>query len=201
MQSITLHEQAHLLRVDNQKSVHWLSVPAYSVGRATSLAAKKAGFSLVVTGQGGGRGLIPLITGDLYPADGKLLWLSANSISFDLQAQLASNQFTVERLTAYKMPKVKSSDIQLLGKLMACKAAAAVVMSARSMSFFRGLLDSSGCASYRSKVSLILGSSNIAKTAGSGWDQIIVARSPRRSRLLAIATLLHRQSSAHGHDN
>ncbi|HBD52958.1 MAG TPA: hypothetical protein DC036_10705, partial [Alphaproteobacteria bacterium] len=73
-------------------------LPAYAVGRSTAAAARQAGFAEVITGHGGGSGLVPLLVADLKPHAGALLWPSATTISFDMAASLESFGFAVQRL-------------------------------------------------------------------------------------------------------
>ena len=49
-------------------------------------------------------------------------------------------------------------------------------------------------AEYRKRITVIASSEAIAAVAGSEWADIIVAKAPRRSRVLAIATLIHHRS-------
>jgi uroporphyrinogen-III synthase len=176
------------------KSCAWLSMPVYAVGGSTARAAKKHGFQKVKTGCGGGMGLMPLILSDLDPDNGKLFWPSARSVSFDMATKLARFGFTVDRLPAYAMLETNNIGSILPGKLAKCKTAAVVAMSMRSLSLFTGLLDTADYASQQHKITVIAGSAVIAEAAGLGWAGIVVAKAPRRSRLLAIATLLHRRS-------
>ena len=185
--------------VDVDKPAAWLSMPVYAVGRGTAQAAKNSGYRSVITGHGGGGGLVPLILANLRPENGKLFWPAAQSISFDMTAQLAPYDFVVDRHTAYAMPMADNLSQHLLAPLTACQSAAVVAMSARSLSVFRRLLDAAGCASYRSKITVIAGSAGIAAAAGPGWGGTLVARAPRRSRLLAIATMLHRRRTLPQH--
>ena len=62
--------------------------------------ARQAGFAEVITGHGGGSGLVPLLVADLHPHAGALLWPSATTISFDMAASLESFGFAVQRLPA-----------------------------------------------------------------------------------------------------
>ena len=169
------------------------SLPVYAVGRNTALAARQAGFEQVTSGPGDGQGLLPLMTADLRKDAGKILWPRATIISFDIASRLAEFGFAVQQIPVYAMTPTANHADDLLARLAACSSAAVVAMSARSMTFFSQLLDSRECADQRKIVTVIAGSASIAAAAGSGWADIIVAKAPRRSRLLAIATLLHRR--------
>ena len=97
------------------------------------------------------------------------------------------------QIPVYAMTPTANHAADLLARLAACSSAAVVAMSAQSMRLFSQMLDSQECADQRKIVTVIAGSASIAAAAGSGWADIIVAKAPRRSRLLAIATLLHRR--------
>lgn len=169
------------------------SLPVYAVGRSTALAARQAGFDRVVIGPGDGKGLLSILTADLRQDAGKILWPRATIISFDIASRLAEFGFAVQQIPVYAMTPTANHAADLLARLAACSSAAVVAMSARSMTLFSQMLDSQECADQRKIVTVIAGSASIAAAAGSGWADIIVAKAPRRSRLLAIATLLHRR--------
>ena len=59
------------------------------------------------------------------------------------------------------------------------------------MDLFSQTLNASQFAGYRKRITVITSSRAIAAAAGSGWADIVVAKAPRRSRVLAIATLIH----------
>ena len=169
------------------------SLPVYAVGRSTALAARQAGFDRVMSGPGDGKELLSILAADLSQDAGKILWPSATIISFDITSRLAEFGFEVQQIPVYAMTPTANHAADLLAQLAACSSAAVVAMSARSMKLFSQMLDSLECADQRKIITVIAGSASIAAAAGSGWADIIVAKAPRRSRLLAIATLLHRR--------
>ena len=71
--------------------------------------------------------------------------------------------------------------------------ASVVAMSPRSIRIFRENIDAIGNGLSLAGISLIAGSAAIADAAGDGWQNVYVARQPRRSRLLAIAVLLNQR--------
>jgi len=171
----------------------WRSLPVYAVGRGTALAAKQAGFTHIVTGHGGGAGLVPLINRDLRPDAGGLFWPSAEVISYDMAAHLAPDGFTVQRMPVYAMPPSAGLDDAVAQRLATARSAAVVAMSARSLSLFSDMLGGAGLDAARKHISVIAASAAIAAAAPPGWAKIFTAKAPRRSRLLAIATFLHRR--------
>ena len=169
------------------------SLPVYAVGRNTALAARQAGFEKVIRGPGDGKGLLTIMTGDLRQNAGRILWPSASMISFDIASYLTEFGFSVQRIPVYTMKPLVSCAVDLSARLATCSSAAVAAMSARSMALFSELLDNQEFAGQRKIITVIAGSALIAAAAGLGWADIIVAKAPRRSRILAIATLLHRR--------
>ena len=178
---------------DLSKHVSLRSLPVYAVGRSTALAARQAGFDQVTSGQGNGEGLLTLITADLEPDAGKILWPRATVISFDIAIHLAEFGFSVQQIPVYSMIPTEGHAADLLARLTASSSAAVVAMSARSMVLFSRMLEKPELVDQRKIITVIAGSTLIAAAAGSGWANIIVAKAPRRSRILAIATFVHRR--------
>lgn len=169
------------------------SLPSYAVGRSTAIAARQAGFSKVITGHGGGRGLLPLLVSDLRPDAGTLLWPSAVNISFDIAGSLGKFGFVVTRMPVYAMPATNHADTNLSECLATHSSAAVVAMSARSIELFSKLLTNNQLDECRDIITVIAGSQSIANAAGSRWANILIAKAPRRSRLLAISRFVHRR--------
>jgi len=167
------------------------SLPVYAVARSTALAARQARFEDVTTGPGDGNALVPLMVANLNPNAGDILWPSASIISFDIASRLADFGYSVRQIPVYAMVATKQIFDELPARLAACSSAAVAAMSARSMDLFSQMLNTSQFAGYRKRITVIASSKVIAAAAGSGWADIIVAKAPRRSRVLAIATLIH----------
>ena len=70
---------------------------------------------------------------------------------------------------------------------------AIVTFSARTSEAFAALMKDAGLWHLRSNIIVIAGSKAIGDAAGAGWREVIVARAPKRSRILAIATLVYRR--------
>ena len=167
------------------------SLPVYAVGRRTALAARQAGFDDVTTGPGNGDSLVPLMVANLNPNAGDILWPSASIISFDIASRLADFGYSVSQIPVYTMVATKPISDDLPARLAACSSAAVVAMSARSMDLFSQMLNTSQFAGYRKRIIVIASSKAIVAAAGSGWADVIIAKAPRRSRVLAIATFIH----------
>lgn len=188
------------------KAAAWMMKPAFVVGTATAAAARDAGFSRLITGNGGGAGLIAPIrqagassgasSGALSGAlsgvaTGRLVWPSAVNISFDMAAALPD--FDVERVPVYQMVAAAGFTPAITNALDGQKIAAVIAMSPRSIQLFRAAIAAAGQDAALASISLIAGSNAIASAAGSGWKKVYTARHPRRSRLMAIAVLRHQR--------
>jgi uroporphyrinogen-III synthase len=170
------------------------NLPVFVVGRASGRMARKAGFSEVTVGAGGGAGLVPLILArtlarrDLTGAP--LLWPCAVHRGFDMQAALAP-QVAVTMLPVYEMKPMPRFDDRALAALGDGRVGAVILMSARSARLFREMLARHDLEPRINGMALIAGSKAIADAAGSGWDEEFVARRSTRARLLAIAALFY----------
>ena len=169
------------------------ALPAYAVGRSTAAAARQAAFAEVITGHGGGSGLLPLLVAALHPHAGALLWPSATTISFDMAASLERFGFAVQRLPVYAMPAQTDIGSHLPDRLLTHSSAAVVAMSARSIDLFSAMLRDNQLDHRRHIITVIAASQSIAEAAGAGWADILLAKAARRSRLLAIATVIYRR--------
>ena len=178
----------------------WKKMPAFVVGAASAAAAFNVGFSNIVVGTGGGRGLLKPIHQYITEITGKqdslclpFFWPSATEISFDIVTSLADYEISVKRLPVYQMTANKGLDVATKALLDNGSIASVVAMSPRSIRIFRENIDAIGNGLSLAGISLIAGSAAIADAAGDGWQNVYVARQPRRSRLLAIAVLLNQR--------
>ena len=172
----------------------WTGLPVFAVGRASGRVARKAGFSDVTVGTGGGAGLAPLIlarTGARHdPGNAPLLWPCAVHLGFDMKAALAPH-IDVTALPVYEMKAVPQLDSRACAALADGRVGAVILMSARSARLFRDLLMRHKLDATVSGMALIAGSAEIAAAAGPGWGEQFIARRSTRARLLAIAALFY----------
>jgi uroporphyrinogen-III synthase len=173
----------------------WCDKPAFVVGNATADAARRAGFDWIIMGSGGGRGLVPAIKQDYASRAMPLFWPSAEDIGFDIAASMAAIDLAVVRWPVYRMDPVEALCKPVCSALAARSIGAVIGMSARSVRLFRDNLYRESAALDLQRISLIAGSNVIAEAAGAGWREILVARQPRRSRLLAIAVLRYQRDN------
>ena len=113
----------------------WAALPVFAVGPATARVAGMAGFSVKVTGHGGGGGLAPLIHEHVNAGGLPLLWPAARDRGFDMVAALAP-AITVEDIAVYAMERTLRLTDAALDALAYGKILAVKLMSARSAHLF-----------------------------------------------------------------
>ncbi len=150
-----------------------------------------AGFIHVFLGSGGGAGLVPKILECLPALQGRILWPAAVDRSFDMASALKLHGYNVQTIDVYVAQPQLHFSSDKIKPIRDGSVSGVIVMSSRSACLFCKFLNDQGLDSRRANITLIAGSSAIAEAAGSGWRQIHIAKVPRRSRLLAIATLLY----------
>jgi len=92
-------------------------IKCYCVGKATEHAAKQAGFINTYTSEGTVDSLIELIVRTSETKSGKLLYLSSEFISKDLDIDLINAGFLVERISNYTTSPVEEIDTTTLNFL------------------------------------------------------------------------------------
>ena len=173
----------------------WAAKPVFVVGHATAARARLAGFATVITGSGGGAGLVPHIRQHQAAHDGALFWPAAAQKSFDLVAALRPHGVAVTCETIYQTDPQSSLPPAIIAAISTNRISAVISMSARTSYAFVELLQTHNLWHHRKEIMLIAGSEGIAAAAGDGWQNIYVARRPKRTRMLAIAVLVDRQVS------
>ena len=134
---------------------------------------------------------MPVILRHVPVREGRILWSAAVDKSFDMAMALRAHGYDVQTLDIYvAQPRVNiaMNEIEPIREGAVCGV---IAMSSRSVHLFCQLLKEQRLDSRRAEITLIAGSQSIANAAGSGWREIYVAGKPRRSRLLAIATLFY----------
>ena len=89
-------------------------IKCYCVGKATELAAKQAGFINTYSSEGTVDSLIELIVRTSETKSGKLLYLSSEFISKDLDQDLTSVGYSVDRISNYTSLPVEEVDRKTL---------------------------------------------------------------------------------------
>ena len=89
----------------------------FCVGSATEKKARSVGFQNVFAAEGNVNNLKELILQNFKPSDGKLIYISGEIISSDLDKELISSGYTIERLINYRANAIEKYDEGFIEKL------------------------------------------------------------------------------------
>jgi uroporphyrinogen-III synthase len=89
----------------------------FCVGSATEKKARSFGFQNVFAAEGNVSNLKELILQNFKPSDGKLIYISGEIISSDLDKELISSGYTIERLINYRANPIEKYDESFIEKL------------------------------------------------------------------------------------
>ena len=89
----------------------------FCVGSATEKKARSVGFQNVFGAEGNVNNLKELILQNFKPSEGKLLYISGEIISNDLDKKLTLNSYTIERIINYRANEIKKYDENFIEKL------------------------------------------------------------------------------------
>ena len=107
-------------------------IKCYCVGKMTELTARKAGFINTHSSEGTVDSLIELIIRTFENKSGKLLYLSSEFISKDLDVDLTNAGYTVDRVSNYTTLPIEEIDKTTLDFLKKKKPDAIFVYSSKS---------------------------------------------------------------------
>ena len=86
----------------------------FCVGNATEKKARSVGFQNVFAAEGNVNNLKELILQNFKPSEGKLIYISGEIISSDLDKELISSGYTIERLINYRANAIEIYDLSLI---------------------------------------------------------------------------------------
>ena len=89
----------------------------FCVGNATEQTAKKKGFQNIYSAEGNVNNLKEIILQNFKSSEGKLLYVSGEIITYDLDKYLISEGLSVERLINYTSNPVEKFDENLISNL------------------------------------------------------------------------------------
>jgi len=167
----------------------WLKLPLFTVGDRTAAAARRAGFSKIISAAGDSQDLRELI---LAKARGKkrefgrgpLLYLAGADLSRDLAGELGEHGLTVVTRTTYRM--VASSDLppEALEAIAANQVQAVLHYSARSARVFVDAVRAAGVEISALAVPQCCISANVATVLReAGASRVALASSPDENSL------------------
>ena len=89
----------------------------FCVGDATEKKARSVGFQNVFAAEGNVNNLKELILQNFKPSEGKLIYISGEIISSNLDKELISDGYNVERIINYRANEIKKYDESFIEKL------------------------------------------------------------------------------------
>jgi uroporphyrinogen-III synthase len=89
----------------------------FCVGSATEKKARSSGFQNVFSAGGNVSNLKELILQNFKPSEGKLIYISGEIISSDLDKELISSSYKIERLINYRANSIEKYDESFIEKL------------------------------------------------------------------------------------
>jgi uroporphyrinogen-III synthase len=92
-------------------------IRCFCVGSATEKKARSAGFQNVFAAEGNVNNLKELILQNFNSSEGKLLYVSGEIVSSNLDQELASNSYTVEQIINYRANPIEKYDESFIEKL------------------------------------------------------------------------------------
>jgi len=107
-------------------------IKCYCVGKTTEFAARKAGFINTYSSEGTVDSLVELIIRSLENKSGKLLYLSSEFISKDLDVDLSNAGFMVDRVSNYTTSPIEEIDKNTIDFLKKKSPDAIFVYSSKS---------------------------------------------------------------------
>ncbi len=89
----------------------------FCVGSATEKKARSTGFQNVISAEGNVNNLKELVLQNFNPKDGKLIYVSGEIISFDLDQELLKEGYSIKRIINYKTNHNKKFDENFVKEL------------------------------------------------------------------------------------
>jgi uroporphyrinogen-III synthase len=165
---------ANALRQGGEALVAYRSLPLYTVGETTAQAARAAGFTTVVAGEGGLQALL-----DTVPPEPKRLLRLTGSERVEL--------YPPPGVTIHESVVYQSAPLPMPDDLAALLASPCVVLlhSAEAARHFAAQCN--GRNIVRGRIALAALAQRIADAAGTGWAGVDCPERPRDDALLALA--------------
>jgi len=147
----------------------------FCVGTSTEKKALSSGFQNVISADGNVSNLKELIFQNFYPSSGKLLYVSGEIITSDLDKDLLSNGYKVERIITYLVKPVKNLDIKFVQKLKSNMPDIVYVYSQNSALNFAKLIKNNNLKDFWMNTNLMCISEKVSLVLnGIKWKKIFI---------------------------
>ena len=107
---------ANSLRFLNIKKLN-KNIYCFCVGEVTENEVKKKGFQNIISANGNVNNLLEVILQNFKSTQGKLLYISGETISFELDEYLRKKNYNIDRLINYKTKHIEIFDNSLIDEL------------------------------------------------------------------------------------
>lgn len=163
-----------------------LTIPVFTVGDATANAARKAGFSNVVSAQGDVEDLGRRLVEDLPAGRGPVLHLCGNQAHGDLEAAIAAKGRGFERIVVYEMHLEPALSISARDALAHGRADGAILLSPLSARHFAELATAAGFVPLPAKFIFLANSKATTMELTALGGRITTAKSPNLDCVLDL---------------
>jgi len=161
-------------------------LPVFTVGDATSQAAKAAGFVHVESAQGDVAALARLAAARLKPGDGPLLHPASSDVAGDLVGALAKAGFDLRRAAIYESIPADALSAEAAALIKRGEIDAALFFSPRTAGCFVRLAAKAGLTDSLGRTVAFALSAEVARALRDmAWRRIAVAEAPTEDSLLA----------------
>tara|TARA_B100000965_G_scaffold322204_1_gene283671 strand:+ start:5897 stop:6595 length:699 start_codon:yes stop_codon:yes gene_type:complete len=116
------------------------SIFCYCVGLLTEKVAKNNGFQNIYTAEGNVNNLKEIILQTFDKKKGKLLYVSGETISFNLDKELISEGYSIKRLINYSVLPVEDLDIKFINALKSSMPEIVFIYSQNSAKSFLNII-------------------------------------------------------------
>ena len=115
-------------------------ISCYCVGLATEVTAKLNGFQNIYTAEGNVVNLKEIILQPFNPNTGKLLYVSGEEVSFDLDKELIKDGYKINRLINYSVIPTEDLDLKFIDNLKSSMPEIVFIYSRNSAKNFLNLI-------------------------------------------------------------
>ena len=120
------------------------NIKCFSVGSATERKIRALGFQNVIPAEGSVNSLIEIIQNNFDTSDGKLLYISGETIAYELDKDLKSKGYNIDRLINYKTTHNDFNDTNFINELKKKIPNIVYIYSENSAKSFLKFINNSG---------------------------------------------------------
>lgn len=184
-----------LTRMPGVPALH--AIPLFAVGPGTAAAAREAGFTAVTAGPSSGRELAPVVAAACVPNAGPLVYLTGETVAYDLEADLDARGFTVLRHVVYRSRPRDRLSAPTLDAMRSGAIDGVLLMSPSTADAYATLIASHELAGRVKNIVHLCISANVAARLNR-LDSIrtAIAVQPNLEEMLALVATVAAQSRA-----